>query len=190
MRSFVLSSGYALTNLGYQFYESDGTAIGSRVTTGIISGPGFTFLITVTVPDDAFLLYWDADEADASEQIYETILLSAPYVPTEFPSLIIPDPIVPDLILVYVFTQDIVGVPLLTETIEVFPQGERVYSSSGGTVMGREGRIMVHSTETDGLYSIEVEKGFKYVVKNKNLFGEKGKKIDVTTATDPIDLAL
>jgi hypothetical protein len=58
------------TGLGYQFYDKDGTLLGSRVTTGIDSLPeAGGYAVEVVVPDDAVGIYWSSDTQEASAPV-------------------------------------------------------------------------------------------------------------------------
>lgn len=61
------------TGLGYQFYDKDGTLLGTRVTTGIDSLPeAGAYAIEVTVPSDAAGIYWSSDTSEASQALTPT----------------------------------------------------------------------------------------------------------------------
>jgi len=112
--------GEAVTNLGYQFYEADGTLLATRITAGISTTPitgGYS--ATATVPANSVGVFWDSTEAEAAEDLREAlaleaadqILLSTAYVPDAGPTLTIPSPADDaDLCRVYVWTEDLSGV--------------------------------------------------------------------------------
>ena len=61
------------TGLGYQFYDKDGTLLGTRVTTGIDSLPeAGAYAIEVAVPSNAAGIYWSSDTSEASQALTPT----------------------------------------------------------------------------------------------------------------------
>lgn len=76
--------GEAQTGLGYQFYDKDGTLLGSRVTTGIDSLPeAGAYAIEVTVPSDAAGIYWSSDTSEASQALTPTTAAASILDPLE-----------------------------------------------------------------------------------------------------------
>lgn len=69
--------GAAQTGVGYQFYSSTGTLLGTRVTSGIAAGPETgLYIADATVPAGAVGVYWSTDDEEASEDLRD----AAPYV--------------------------------------------------------------------------------------------------------------
>lgn len=68
----------AQTSLGYQFYDEEGTLLGSRVTAGIDALPetGGYIAVVATVPTGAVGVYWDSTESEASEDLREALAIA------------------------------------------------------------------------------------------------------------------
>jgi len=75
--------GEAQTGLGYQFYDKDGTLLGSRVTTGIDSLPeAGGYAVEATPPGGTVGIFWDSTETPdgVSEDLREALREGAPTV--------------------------------------------------------------------------------------------------------------
>lgn len=80
---FQVFFGEAQTGLGYQFFSSSGSLIGSRVTTGIVSLPeSGGYLVDVALPGTAVGIFWDSTETPdgVSEDLREALREGAPTV--------------------------------------------------------------------------------------------------------------
>ncbi len=67
----------AQTGLGYQFFDDEGTLLGSRVTAGIDSGPeAGLYLADATVEAGTVGVYWDSNEGEASEDLLMALRLT------------------------------------------------------------------------------------------------------------------
>ena len=75
--------GETQTGLGFQFFNSSGSLIGSRVTAGIVSLPETGgYLVDVVLPGAAVGIFWDSTETPAgvSEDLREALREGAPTV--------------------------------------------------------------------------------------------------------------
>jgi len=90
----------------------------------------------------------------------------------------------PDLCVVYVYTQDILG-ELLEGEVLTFELEKGMQVSGGGRVVSRATQTV--STNGSGYASIELEKGLRYKVTNTNLFAADGARF--ITDVDTLNLA-
>jgi hypothetical protein len=70
--------GSTQTGLGYQFFDSAGALLGSRVTSGISALPETgSYVATATVPAGAVGVYWSSATSEASEDLREALGIAA-----------------------------------------------------------------------------------------------------------------
>lgn len=70
--------GTAQTGVGYQFYDSTGALLGSRVTADISELPETgAYVADATVPAGTAGVYWDTDEEEASEDLRDALVMDS-----------------------------------------------------------------------------------------------------------------
>mgnify|MGYP006154544623 CR=1 FL=1 len=75
MSTFTAAFGYPITNPRVRFYDVDSVQVGSDITTGFTSTPGYTYVLDTSIPVDAALIEWDTTEgALASENISQDLI--------------------------------------------------------------------------------------------------------------------
>ena len=104
--------------------------------------------------------------------------------PAASPVNIIPEPPAdPDLTLVYVNTEDMIGAAVTDAVILITLTSAQPALSVEGRAVSNAVRAMVHDDGQPGLYTIELESGLSYRADNSSLFGSTGKAFNLGTTT-------
>jgi hypothetical protein len=117
---------------------------------------------------------------EASSQI----LLAAPYVPTAAPVIVIDAPVAPEMVTVYLDTQEIIGEENATLKIEVsLVESLPAITSTGQFLIGQKWP-MVHQSAAPGQYRIDLPRGYSFRATCSKLFAANpvGRQFD-TPAT-------
>lgn len=240
--------GETQTGLGFQFFNSSGSLIGSRVTAGIVSLPETGgYLVDVVLPGAAVGIFWDSTETPAgvSEDLREALREGAPTVeeiaeavwdeaiadhvaagstgeqlsaagsggdpwltvvpgayadgtagaalgrlnntPAENPVALLPAPPAnPDLALLVIDVESLIGSAVTDLQIVVALSSDLPEKTDAGRVIVDRDQTMIHSESEPGRYSLTVEKGSEYHLRNRELFGAAG--LRVTPTEDVINL--
>lgn len=107
--------------------------------------------------------------------------------PAANPIAILPDPPEdPDLALLVIDVESLIGVAVTDMEIIVSLSSDLPEKTDAGRVIVDRDQTMTHSASEDGRYSLGVEKGVEYHLRNRDLFGAAG--IKVTPSTDVVSI--
>lgn len=110
--------------------------------------------------------------------------------PAENPISIVPDPTGdPDLAVVYVDTEDILGQVITDAVIMIELTSTQPAKTAQGRIVGNQGAKMPHNADTPGRYQINLETGLCYRAKCLELFGPNGKTFTLAAGAETLNLA-
>lgn len=110
--------------------------------------------------------------------------------PAENPIAIIPTPPAnPDLAVVYLDTEDIVGEAVTDAVIQIRLESTQPVTTAEGRLVSSQRAEMIHDPATPGRYTITLETGLSYRALCGELFGQSGKAFTLAADAETLNLA-